>query len=45
MHRHDYVRNLDTPLVCARKHQQMTMKCTYSSVKLLKLSLEAKTCR
>ena len=19
--------NLDTPLVCARKHQQMTMKC------------------
>ena len=29
--RHDCVRNLDTPLVCARRHQQMTMKCSYSS--------------
>ena len=30
--RRDCVRNLDTLLVCARRHRQMTMKCAYSSV-------------
>ena len=34
MRRRDCVRNLDTPLVCARRHRQMTMKCAYSSVEL-----------
>ena len=28
------VRNLDTPLVCARRHRQMKMKYAYSSVEL-----------
>ena len=31
MRRCDCVRNLDTRLVCARKHRQMTMRCPYSS--------------
>ena len=30
MHRRDCVRNLETLLVCANRHQQMTMKCVYS---------------
>ena len=34
MSRCDCVSNLDTPLVCARKHRQMKMKCAYSSVEL-----------
>ena len=34
MRRRNCARNLDTPLVCARKHRQMTMKCAYSSVEL-----------
>ena len=34
MRRRDCARNLDTPLVCARKHRQMVMKCAYSSVEL-----------
>ena len=28
MRRRDSVRNLESPLVCARRHRQMTMKCT-----------------
>ena len=34
MRRPDSVRNLDTPLVCARRHRQMTVKCAYSSAEL-----------
>ena len=34
MLRRDCVRNSDTPLVCARKHRQMTTKCAYSCVEL-----------
>ena len=34
MRRRDCARNLDTLLVCARKHRQMTMKCAYSTVEL-----------
>ena len=30
MHRRDCVRNLETLLVCASRHRQMTMKCVYS---------------
>ena len=30
MRRRDCVRNLDTPLVCAERHRQMTIKCAYS---------------
>ena len=29
MRRRNCVRNLDTPLVCARRHRQITMKCAY----------------
>ena len=29
--RRDCVRNKDTPLVCARRHREITMKCAYSS--------------
>ena len=35
MCRHNWVRNLVTPLVCARRHRQMTIKCTYSGVELM----------
>ena len=35
MCRHNCVRNLVTPLVCARRHRQMTIKCTYSRVELM----------
>ena len=31
MRRRDCLRSLDTPLMCARRHRQMTMKCAYSS--------------
>ena len=31
MRRRDCARNLDTPLVCARKHRQIIMKCVYST--------------
>ena len=34
MRRRDCVRNLDTPLVCAKRHRQMTIKCAYSNVEL-----------
>ena len=34
MRRYVCVCNLDTPLVCARRHQRVTMKCAYSSVEL-----------
>ena len=34
MRRYDYVHNLDTPLVCANRHRQMTIKCAYSNVEL-----------
>ena len=34
MRRRDCVRNLDTSLVCAKRHRQITMKCAYSSAKL-----------
>ena len=34
MRRRDCVRNLDTPLVCAERHRQMTIKCAYSNVEL-----------
>ena len=34
MRRHECVRNLDTPLVCAKRHSQMTIKCAYSNVEL-----------
>ena len=29
MRKRDCLPNLDTPLVCARRHRQMTMKCAY----------------
>ena len=32
MRRRNSVRNSESPLVCARRHRQMTMKCAYSSV-------------
>ena len=35
MCRHNWARNLVTPLVCARRHRQMTIKCTYSGVELM----------
>ena len=35
MRRRDCVRNLDTPLVCAERHRQMTIKCAYSNVEVL----------
>ena len=35
MCRRNCVRNLVTPLVCARRHRQMTIKCTYSGVELM----------
>ena len=34
MRKRNYVRNLDTPLVCASRHQQMTLKCAYLSADL-----------
>ena len=34
MRRRDCVRNLDTPLVSAKRHRQMSMKCAYSNVEL-----------
>ena len=34
MRRHDCVRNLDTPSVCAKKHRQMTIKYAYLKVEL-----------
>ena len=34
MRRHDCVRNLDTPSVCAKKHRQMTIKYAYLNVEL-----------
>ena len=34
MRRRDSVRKLDTPLVCAKRHRQMTIKCAYSNVEL-----------
>ena len=34
MRRRDCVRNLETPLVCAKRHRQITIKCAYSNVEL-----------
>ena len=34
MRRRDCVRNLDTPLVCAKRHRHMTIKCAYPNVEL-----------
>ena len=34
MRRRDCVRNLNTPLECARRHRQTTITCAYSGVAL-----------
>ena len=34
MRKRDCARNLDTLLVCANRHRQMTMKCAYLSAEL-----------
>ena len=34
MCRRKCVRNLDTTLVCVKRHRQMTIKCAYSNVEL-----------
>ena len=34
MRRRDCARNLDTTLVCAKRHRQTTIKCAYSNVEL-----------
>ena len=34
MRRRDRMRNLDTPLVFAKRHRHMTIECAYSNVEL-----------